>query len=285
MSQNRNVPFLRAYLKVLAACTSYAAAARKVGVSEAWIYKCLDSAKAAREAGDETSVFFFEEEAGDGQPLWLMDHLDNVLRRSIEEIEAFNRDRVARPRVVPCLFQGSKVAAKDPLLVGRPDLIELLGLPDDLLRDENGAVVWETQEILPPVELVSLYLGAYARRLFGKKLEVDQTTKLTGGVMISNGNAPQITKPTLEVIEPGQVQDAVFSDVTDTNPNEPPIAPDYADEPDRSAEPGPVIREAAPTEYTAQPNPLIAPRTKGRPLTALERDLLSRLPTSNDRKA
>jgi hypothetical protein len=285
MSQNRNVPFLRAYLKVLAACTSYAAAARKVGVSEAWIYKCLDSAKAAREAGDETSVFFFEEEPGDGAKLWLMDHLDNVLRRSIEEIESFNRDRVARPRVVPTLFQGAKVPAKDPLLIGKPDLIELLGLPDDLLRDENGAVVFETQEILPPVELISLYLGAYARRLFGKKLEVDQTTKLTGGVMISSGQQAIEKPPEVQVIEPAEFTELP---VSDTSPDEPPIAPDYDDTPDRSAEPeptGPVIREAPPPQYTPGPNPLVQ-RGGNRPLTPAERAALSRtLPTSNDRKA
>jgi hypothetical protein len=291
--QNRNVPFFRAYLKNLGACCSYAECARRCGVSEAWVYKVIDSAKAARAASpDGPSIYLFEEEEGDGQPLWFMDHLDNVLRRSIEEIESFNRERVARPRVVPTLFQGAKVAAKDPLLYGRPDLVELLGLPDDLLRDANGAVVWETQEILPPVELVSLYLGAYARRLFGKKLEVDQNTKLSGGVLISGGQQA-IAKPVeLEVVENMSIQEAEFSElpVSDTDPAETPTAPDYADEPEEpTAEPapvpspGPVIRTATPPEYAPGPNPLVQ-RGGNRPLTPEEKAVLARtLPNTNER--
>lgn len=291
---NRNPAFFRRYLTALGSFISYAATARKVGVSESWVYKVDEASRAAAiESPGGPSVFLFEEDEGDGNPLWFHQHVENCVRRSIEETESYLRARVTKPRLEPTLFQGQKVPARDPLLVGRPDLIELLGLPDDLLRDASGAVVWEMHEVHASSELVLAVLAAHVRKLYGKRLDMTSEVTMKGGVLVSNGS--QLPKPTLEVIEQ-QVQDADFSDVaeamvpvTDTEPNEPPIAPDYADEPDRSAAPepdtGPMIKEAAPTEYSAQPNPLIAPRSKGRPLTALERDLLSRLPKSTERPA
>ena len=194
MMSNRNVPFFRDYLRVLGAAVSYAEAARRLRISENWVYKVFYASRAASQATPEgPSVFYFEEQEGDGEFRWFHDHVQGIVACSVEEIDAAARMRAARPTVVPTFYKGQRVPARDPALIGKPWLIDMLGLEDDLLRDADGNVIFETMEVQPSTDLVLAMLAAYSPKKFGKKLEVEN--KVSGGVYVVGQPQPQIAAP------------------------------------------------------------------------------------------
>jgi hypothetical protein len=292
MMSNRSVPFFRDYLRVLGACVSYVEAARRLNISEDWVYKNLSASKSASKTPDVTSVFLFESEEGDGEPRWFHQHVKSAITNSIQAIEAAARNRALHGVYTVAKFQGRTVYQIDPDL-------EELGFEgvEAYRRDENGKPLPELVWTAPSTDLVLGILAANSKT-YKKNSTIDVNMRGGGVVMMPLREPAKIAAPLpmVEIIrdaiaEPERVAvdeqpPADFNEidmrVTDT-PAEP-----LDDEADASLTPapasGPVIRAETPPEYVSGPNPLIAPRN-GRPLSDLERDLLSKLPSVTNRRA
>jgi hypothetical protein len=290
---NRSVEFFRTYIRVLGATVSYVEAARRLNLSEAWVYKCLSSSKAASAAPDVPSVFLFEAEEDDGEPRWFHDHVRSAVSNSIEAIEAAARSRALHGTFTAAKFQGKTVYKEDPTLLGVDDqLLDMLGLPDRLLRDERGRPVPEQVWTPPSTDLVLGILAAHSKRYRKQSsVDVNLSARLSGGVqVIGNKPAPSIAAPLPMLVE--IVQEAIEEPERAATDEEPPAdftelddigvtdTPAEPDEPEPEAAPTPpapvMIRAATPTEYAppTQAGPLAPPR---RALSPMERDLLTRL--------
>jgi hypothetical protein len=291
---NRSVPFFRDYLRVLGATVSYVEAARHLNISEDWVYKNLSASKAASATPELPSVFLFEAEEGDGEARWFHDHVRSAVSNSIEAIEAAARSRALHGTYTTAKFQGKTVFKEDPMLIGiDDDLLEMLGYKDRLMRDERGRPVPEQVWTPPSTDLVLGILAAHSKRYRKQSsITMDVNARMSGGVqVIGSKPAPQISAP-LPLVE--IVQDAIAEPERASTDEEPPtdfkelddIAATDTDPATGSNDPvepaptpaEPMIRAETPKEYA-----LIAPRN-GRPLSELEKSLLSALPSSLNRK-
>ncbi len=224
----------------------------------------------------------------------------------IEAIEAAARSRALHGTTSVARWQGNIVYQLNPDWLDE-GMRDLLGLTDanKFLR-VNGKLVPEMITVAPSTDLVLGVLAAHARKQYGRNVKMEIDNKFSGGVqIIGNKPAPQISAP-LPMIQ--IVQDAIaererapadeaepadFTEldewdqdeatVTDTGPE--PVDESDDAEPAQTTAPAPVmIRTATPPELAPAGNPLITPRN-GRPLSDLERDLLSKIPSSLNRKA
>jgi hypothetical protein len=294
MMSNRSVPFFRDYLRVLGATVSYVEAARRLNISEDWVYKCLSASKAASATPELPSVFLFEAEEGDGEARWFHDHVRSAVSNSIEAIEAAARSRALHGTFTAAKFQGKTVYKEDPTLIGVDDqLLDMLGLPDRLLRDERGCPVPEQVWTPPSTDLVLGILAAHSKRYRKQSsITMDVNARMSGGVQIvGNKPAPQISAPlplvqivTDAIAEPERAatdepEPADFSEIDepDMTVTGTPIADESDDaEPAPVSAPAPVmIKEPTPTQYAPPPQtgPLAPPRRR---LSPLEMDLLGR---------
>jgi hypothetical protein len=273
----RSVEFFRdTYLPALAKTVNYALTARATGISESIIFRWIDDSKRASDRGDSPSPFYFEFEERED---WFHRHV-RFIQQTVNNqmIESSARQRASIGIWVPSMFQGRRVPAQDPFLIGRPDLVDLLGLPDDLLRDETGCVVFEQTYIPPSTDIQTALLAANVAK-YRKKVEIDN--KVSGGVVIMSAQQRLAAPlPMLQVIEPEAMPEPEGTalraepepDVTDTDPNQPPEAPGI--QPGDRVEP---VSYSVPTPpaYQSEPAPIL------RPLSDAERAILQR---TNDRR-
>ncbi|WP_154071933.1 hypothetical protein [Bradyrhizobium erythrophlei] len=200
-------------------------------------------------------------------------------------------------------FGGRVCWQEEPRAVGLdPDTRELLGFErDGLIRDANGACIPLTEHHEPPVAAVLRVLEV-AFDEYTPKTKTNVTQNVSGivGVQVVKAMtgppaippAP-VPPPQLEILP--DPDDAVAlaellgdepDDIDGGNGDDPVDEPEPEPEMVAAPEPGPImIQTAPPPEYVAGPNPLIQPRDGRRPLSDLERDLLSRLPSALNRKA
>jgi hypothetical protein len=293
--------FATEFLPTLNRVTSFTNTARVLNFDESSAHVWIRESKNAKKRGDDPSDYLFEY---DGSRRYLHQHIKAVQVASISDIEANARARARDGYWRPCRFQGKTVWKEDPMLVGMDDrMLDMLGYPDRLLRI-NGELQPEMEWVPPSTDLVIAVLQAnsetYRKR---SSVDVNMNARVSGGVMMVGGpkQSPQIAAPlpVLEVLqdeiaEPERVpSDEVEPDltVTDTDPAELPVAPVDDDDEDQPApapvaepvDPGPRIVTPTPPEYAPGLDPILRPRVTGRPLSDLERDLLSKLPSSLNR--
>jgi hypothetical protein len=291
----KNREFLREYIRVLNDVCSYADAARVLKMDQSTIFVWLRQSKAAAEAKENPSPWLI---SVDGEERYFHQHCRRAGDNTTEHIEANAKKRARDGFWVPSMFQGRRVPARDPKLIGRQWLIDMLGLDDDLLRDKAGNVIFEMQYVPPATDLAMGLLAANSKK-YRKQSSVDVNMRGGGVVVVPMRAEPAKVAaplPILEIVqsvtdeEPAadfaELEEAEDIDlkVTDTPPDAPPVAP--VDEPATPRAPtppttGPRISTPTPPEYAgAGPNAMIKPRG-GRPLSDLERDLLSKLPSDN----
>jgi hypothetical protein len=278
---NRNVPFFRSYLRVLGAVISYNEAARRFGLSNAWIFKCLSASRAAATTPEVPSVFLFEAEDGDEDgPKWFHQHVKEVLDMSIENIDAGCRAEALNGTWQTSMFQGRTVYKLAPDWIDE-GLRDMLGLTekDMYLKDAKGNLVPERVWIKGSTDLKIAVLSAYARRY--KKTNSGGTTvnvNASSGVQVISRPAPAIAAP-LPALE--NVTQADFEDVDDgpadisagdTDPDALPMPP-IPDEPGAF---GLGNDEPEPAPAPVDTGPMIR-EVPGKPLSAIERDLIEKL--------
>lgn len=186
-------------------------------------------------------------------------------------------------------FQGAPVWAEDPSCVGMdPDLRELLGYSrDGLLRDENGCCIPVVERIETPAALQLRYLASMFPELREHSV-TDQNVSLHGSLGVTHMKssftresgppaiAPPPPRPLLpveEIVAEPDEDAAPLKPSSDVQGTDPVTDETFETQPPTPApELDRVIREPAPTEYTPT-----ASERKGRSLSALEQDLLTRL--------
>jgi hypothetical protein len=207
---------LRAYLSVSAAKVSNVQTSRILGISEDLIYQWTAASRRAQSQGDNPSEWFFSYPDDDDEPRWFHELVRATITASVGDIEAAARQRARDGVFTDAKFQGRTVYKQDPELINQPDLVELLGLPDDLLRI-NGKLVPEQTWVPPATDLVLGILAAHSRT-YSKRSTVDLNVnaRVNGGVKVIPMFAPpppaiEAPLPVLEIL---QSADAV----TDTDP-------------------------------------------------------------------
>lgn len=297
----------RQYVRLLSARVSYVDTSRAMGDDPGMIFHWLSESRAAAERGDDPSIYFFEYNEGEGFK-WLHEHLRSCITQNIEAIEAQARARALHGTYTEAKFQGRTVYKINPDL-------EMLGFEgaEAYERDANGKPIPELVWVPPSTDLVLGILAAHSKRYRKQSsVNVNMNSRVTGGVMVIEPKRPaQIAAPLpiLEIIdqepertptdERAPMDEAELAEllgddeytVSDTMPDAPApaAAADFTPLPMREPEPEPerVIREPTPPMYA--PTPLAAPLTQaersGRPLSALERDLLSRARGTPEQRA
>jgi hypothetical protein len=296
--------YFRTYLRVLNETISYAETARILGDDPSLIFVWLKKSREDQKAAAENSIYYVEYPEGSGEPMWLHEHVRGAVSASIEQIEAGARSRAVHGTYSPAMYQGRTCYRINPDWEDE-DLRTLLGLTDrdKYLRDEHGERVPEMVWQPPSTDLVLGILAAHSARYKRQsKIDIDLNARHSGGVLVAGFNANQPPKPLpqqraaaipmVEILSDEIADEAAPSSdepdpeaigpggeddlgVTDT----PPDIPDDDIAPAQTAAPEPrVIREAPPAAYTPPPSaaPLTQAERSGRPLSPLERDLLSR---------
>lgn len=250
-----------AFLDVLQGTCSYAETSRALGQHEATIFRWLAASKKdAAHPEQPPSEFLFAYGECD-EVKYLHQHVKDAINTSIEEIESAARGRARHGHYTRSMFQGKTVYKTNPDY-DDPELRELLGITDPWERDRNGDRIPEMIWHAPSTDLCLAVLAANSKRYRRQSsINVDVNNRLSGGVMLLNGNQPQaktITHsaplPMLEILE--------------------------------SAEPAPVAHAEADAEYIEADEPSAVapvqppsgpnPNIKRGGLTDLERDLLAR---------
>jgi hypothetical protein len=193
----------------------------------------------------------------------------------------------------PIFFSGMPTWRPDPRCVGlEKDVLELLGLPlDGLMRDANGACIQNTIHHEPPVAatLRVLEMGFPNEYRPG----TNNSLAISGGAVVGIAHLPKTNYsagpptippppvlPVLEVLGDADalaIEETAAEDIPHEEPEEL-----VAEEVKVWDLDDVVIAEPTPPEYQPPTNPLITPRN-GRPLSELERELLSRLPDALNR--
>jgi hypothetical protein len=290
MMRNKEKPFgpLPEICDNLMAGFSYRGAAKSAGISEKSFWNYMRRSR----SGDEEMTLdfigervFFHEAVSDARRIML-----HNVRSEFEKRSYLGHDEIV-------YFQGNVSWQVEPKCVGLDeDTRELLGYRRDGLREVNGEVVPNVIHHMPPVAaaLRVLEMAFPSEYVPQSKSAVTQTTTVNGLVGIAFAKpvtgppsippAP-VPPPMLEVLP-----DPSLAELLGEEPAPAVAEPAEFDSPDPApivAPTGPepvMIAEPTPPEYRPSgPNPLIQPRN-GRPLSPLERDLLSRLPDKVDRK-
>lgn len=296
--------FADKYLPTLSRVCSYLEVSRQLNFNNASTYVWLRQSREAAKRGDDPSDYFFEYE---GEKRFFHDHCKSAITASISDIESNARMRARDGTFTVAKFQGQTVYKINPDWLDE-DMRDLLSLGegDKYLRDARGNMVPELVWSPPSTDLVLAILSSNSKK-YARKSSVDVNMRgQIGGVLTLGGPKPPAIAaplPLVEIIqseaEPERVavdeeQPADFAEipdadeldfsVTDTAPNAPPVAPAEEDaDPLPPTPPAPTFSTPTPPEYQPGPNVLIQPRN-GRPLSDLERDLLSKLPASLTRK-
>jgi hypothetical protein len=234
----------------------------------------------------------------DGETRFFHEWCSRTATAVIDDIIANAFVRARDGTDVETKFQGSTVYKLSPDWIDE-GMRDLLGLTDadKYLRDAKGKLVPETSHEEPPVQLVEFILGAHRRPMYGKHTSQDVkmslNARVAGGVQFIGGAPRQATiaapLPVLELVTDVEPDDApeINLEVTSTDPDAPITAnleEDFTPAPKPMAtEPEPVIQTATPSEYAPAAIPLLKSQREGRPLSELERSLLSELPGALNR--
>jgi hypothetical protein len=165
------------------------------------------------------------------------------------------------------MFQGKTVYQTNPDYAD-PELRELLGITDPFLRDANGDRIPELVWHAPSTDLVQMILQAHSKKYRRQsQVNVDVNNRLSGGVMLLNGNQPAASiaaqsapLPMVEILESAEPEPVALA----TEPD--------AEDVDAAEEPAAVAPVQPPSPPSTGPNPAV--RRSG--LSDLERDLLAR---------
>jgi hypothetical protein len=294
--------FLKQVITTLNEVVSVAETARRLRIDQSTIFIWQRASKAAADAKDSESEFLIEI---DGEKKFFHQWCRRAVDNAIENVAANAIVRARDGTKSIARFQGQTVYQLNPDWVDE-GLRYLLGLTDaDKYLRVNGKLVPEIITVAPSTDLTAFVLGAHLRKRYGKQSSVDVSlnAKVSGGVLFGGGpRAPAIAAPLplVEVIqdeperalvdEPMQADDADELDlaVTSTAPDLPPVAivddEDYSrPAPAPKAEPEQAIRETSPPELAPPVDPLIRPRTPGKEMSPLEKDLLARLSATLNR--
>jgi hypothetical protein len=269
-------------LPTLNQVTSFSATARVLNFDASTVHAWIKESKAAQKRGDDPSEFLFEY---DGSTRYLHQHIKAIGRASITDIEANARARARDGYYRPCRFQGRTVFQTDMSLSRFDDAtLDMLGIPDRLLRDANGQPVPEMEWVPPSTDLVLAVLAANSET-YRKRSAIDISGRMsvTGGVAFLGGpkQPAQVSAPLpmLEIVQEIEEQEGALTDVTDTDPATPvEPADDDEDEEPAPADPGPRISEPTPPEYKPTGNPIIDPAKAD----ALRAAYLRSLPATNE---
>jgi hypothetical protein len=149
-------------LDCFAAGLNYERTARRIGTSSRTIQRYIRRSY----AGDPAMICHWQD-----QDLQLIDHMKASRAMAILMIEQQALDNALGHREI-CIFQGRVQYMQDPMLVGRPDLIEMLDLPDDLLRID-GKVQPLYVERKASDAIVTKMLESHMRKQYGATQEIN----------------------------------------------------------------------------------------------------------------
>src|SRR5713101_4300760 len=138
----RSVPTMGAFLDIMQGDPIYANASRALGLHPSLVFRWIKQSRADYSGHPEQPSEFCFEYAGETKHFHL--HLRDCISTSVDRIEQAARSRAEHGHYSVSMFQGRTVFRRDPNLIGLdPDILELLGCKDDLLRDANGQPVPE----------------------------------------------------------------------------------------------------------------------------------------------
>jgi len=189
--------FLREYIRVLNDVCAYADAARVLKMDQSTIFVWLRQSKLAAERKDNPSEWLV---SVDGEERYFHQHCRRAGDNTTEHIEANAKKRARDGFWVPSMFQGRRVPARDPKLIGRQWLIDMLGLDDDLLRDKAGNVIFEMQYIPPATDLAMGLLAANSKK-YRKQSTVDVNMRGGGVVVVPMRAEPAKVAAPLPILE------------------------------------------------------------------------------------
>jgi hypothetical protein len=267
--------FLREYIRVLNEVTSYSATARRMGMDQSTIFAWHRLSKAAAERGDDPSEWLLEIE---GEKKYFHQHCRTAaVGNSVQHVIANAMARARDGIWVPSMFQGRRVPARDPALIGRQWLIDMLGLEDDSLRDPvTGNVIFEMQYIPPSTDLTNFMAAANSKR-YRKQSTVNVNAQVSpGGVWRWDDEKPKQVEaiPAAMIEDPSKFGPAELAEYAEIAADEAEPAPTDMSAGDTDPDALPVA--PAPDEvqdlttYTPGPNPAI------KPLSEAERKILAR---------
>jgi hypothetical protein len=180
---------LRAIIDAYAAGASHAASARSAGVSPRVFWRWVKASKENPNDPDYMIDFL-----GDGNLVTFERCLVHARRLAHLELRSrVEADNLRGYVEVPIRFQGAPVWKPDATLVGKPWLVELLGLDDELLRDECGACIEMTERRqVPWVQVLASLSHAFPDEFVETKRVESTILNLTRGAsrpseLIDNG--------------------------------------------------------------------------------------------------
>jgi hypothetical protein len=254
-----------AFLDILQGTTSYAETSRALGQNPTTIWRWLAASKKDAEHPEQPSEYKFAYGEGD-EIKYLHQHVRDAVNMSIEEIESAARGRARSGHYTKSMFQGRVIYQTNPNY-DDPEMRELLGITDPWLRDRNGDRIPELVWHAPSTDLVQMILQAHSKKYRRQsQVNVDVNNRLSGGVMLLNGNQPaariasqSAPLPMVEILEsaePEPVARASEADAEDVEAEEPAAVAPVQPAPPPNTGPNPAVRRSG--------------------LSDLERDLLAR---------
>ena len=289
MMRNKEKPFgpLPEICDNIIAGMSYEGAARSAGITGRTFWNYIKQSQ-----GGENKDMFLPFMGEDKVPFHLA--VAGARRMLLHEVRSRFERRSLLGHDEVALFQGQVVWQLEPRSVGLDeDTRELLGYRRDGLKEVDGQPVPVCIHHEPPVAAVLrvLEVGFPSEYVPQSKSNVTQTTTVNGVVGVAfakpRSGPPSIPPTPVPPLQLEVLPDLALAELLGEDPEEIAEPADEAEQETASA-PAPIaepvmIAEPAPVEYQPSgPNPLIQPRN-GRPLSALERDLLSRLPDKVNR--
>jgi hypothetical protein len=284
---------------LFAAGFSYTACAKSAGVAPRTLFMWLRNSAAGTDP--DLIINYMEEPMQFAQAMALARKILHMSVRSALE------SRSAMGHVEPIFFQGRPSWVEMEEAVGLDeDTRALLGYPrDGLLRDEQGRRVQHVLVHQPPIAAQLRVLEMSFSEEYTPTQNINTINSDTGVARAAPIDGEKIAapaRPPRPVIEDkSPVVDGDFEDLLGPEPGaeglgtEPvtPATPATGTDPDapvivQPIQPGDrasvMIRTPTAANLAPALDPLIRPNVTGRPLSELERDLLSNLPSSLNRK-
>jgi hypothetical protein len=277
----RNAEIMVAFLDLTSQSPVYSEACRSLKIRESTLYRWLAQSKRdAKERPGEPSEFVisYGDETG-----YFHRFAREAISWSISAIEQAARHRSLHGTMHPVRFQGRTIFQRDRRLIGLPpDILELCGYPDDLLRDENGLPIPEMEWRPPSTDLTLALLSAYSSRFKkSSSVNVSVENRHSGGVQVFGSPAPkaiqQAPLPMLQLIEGELEPEKPLTDNEheqhEAETSEKTNLERQLDAQRKTPEPSPERSGGSKPEPVAPSRP---PSAHG-PLSDLQRDLLARL--------
>lgn len=279
----RSAETMIAICDALASGMSYSGAAQSCGIGVRTFWEWIK----ASQAGNPDYVIEYL-----GEPIAFHKACNAARRILMHNLRSSFERRALLGHDTIITFQGAICWRVDPRTVGwSEDEREAFGFErDGLLRNERGETIPLTEHHEPPVAAVLRVLEVGFPNEYRPTSNVNSNVSISGsttvGIAIAKpmaGPVPVPPPPPLPQLEVLPETDALTVPETDDEPAD--AVTDTAPEEFTPDEPEPVqidrvIREPAPAQYAPLPMPApLAPTNaerSGRPLTDLERDLLSR---------